>query len=87
VVTPQGWFGVLVLAKVQPVPVGIGGGIGLQQLGLGGITGGLGGRLGGIGGGHLPLQAQQQIPQSYMPFGLAGVGGVPGQSLGYGSIH
>jgi hypothetical protein len=95
VVTPQGWVGVMLVVRVQPIPVGfgagIGGGIG-QQVGLGGIgqqlgLGGIGQQLGlgGIGGrigGMLGQQTQQQLP-----LGFTGAGTFAGQPLGYTPIH
>jgi hypothetical protein len=95
VVTPQGWFGLLLLATGQPLIIGgagagISGGLGqypgygygAPQGMIGGAQAGIGG-FGGPGGGYLPLQAQQQIPQQ-MPFG-----GPPfaGQPLGGMPIH
>jgi hypothetical protein len=85
VVTPQGWFGLLLLATGQPLVIGAT---------VGGIAGGLGqyplGSFGGPGG-SLPLQAQQQIPQQmsqmYQPFTPFGAPPFPGQPLGVSPIH
>jgi hypothetical protein len=85
VVTPQGWFGLLLLATGQPLVIGAT---------VGGISGGLGQHaLGGFGGpgGYLPLQAQQQIPQQipqmYQPVTPFGVPTFPGQPFGGMPIH
>jgi len=76
VVTPQGWFGVLLLATGQPHLIGatiggIPGGLGQYQGYVYGAPQGMlgwgqtgpSGQVGGLGGGYLPLQVQQQIPQ------------------------
>jgi hypothetical protein len=96
VVTPQGWFGLLLLATGQPLIIGgtagVSGGLGQQPAyGYGGQPGIMGGAqtgiggLGGLGGpgGYLPLQAQQQIPQQ-IPFGATPF---PGQPFGFMPIH
>ncbi len=102
VVTPQGWFGLLLLATGQPLVIGataggIYGGLG-QYPGYGygapqGMIGGAQAGLGGFGGpgGYLPLQAQQQIPQQipqmYQPVTPFGAPAFPGQPLGVTPIH
>jgi hypothetical protein len=88
VVTPQGWFGLLLLATGQPLVIGVT---------AGGISGGLGqypgygwGAPQGMIGGYLPLQAQQQvpqIPQMYQPVTPFGAPTFPGQPLGGMPIH